>query len=301
MREKAKAGIVTWWELAAARGRDYQQLVKLRLSLTVVFSSWMAFLIGSPDTILWMDSLVLVLGGFCITGAANILNQALERDYDRLMKRTADRPLAAERMALSEAVLMAGGMAVAGIILLAYLHPLASFFGTLAMVIYAFVYTPLKRMGTSAVAVGAISGALPTFIGVMVAQKEITALALILFAVQFFWQFPHFLAIGYLGHADYRKAGYKLVPADEAGRPVRAIADQSVWYALLLVLVSGMPYGLGYTGLISFLLILVLSLGYAAMGWQFRRRFDRGSALKLMFYSFFYIPITLILLFLDKV
>lgn len=288
-------------DLTLAKARDYQLLLKLRLSLTVVFSSWMAFLIGSGGVINWMDSILLALGGFCTTGAANILNQIFEKDYDRMMKRTADRPLAAGRMVLSEAVLLAGGLTICGVVLLAFLHPLASFFGTLALVIYAFVYTPLKRIGTSAVAVGAVSGALPVFIGVLVAQQEISALALILFAVQFFWQFPHFLAIGFLGHADYQKAGYQLVAEGRNGLPHRSIGLQSVWYAILLVLISGMPFGLGYTGLLSFVLVFLLSMGYVFMSIRFHRKFDRSAALGLMFYSFAYIPFTLILLFLDKV
>ncbi len=300
MREKADVKAIPWLDVIWAKARDYQQLFKLRLSLTVVFSSWMAFLIASPSEIFWMDSLLLILGGFGITGAANVLNQVFEKDFDRYMRRTADRPLAEGRMALSEAILIAGFLAVFGIVLLAVLHPLASFFGTLAMLLYAFVYTPLKRVGPSAVVVGAVAGALPTFIGALAAQGEITALALILFAVQFFWQFPHFLAIGFLGYTDYRKAGYLLVPYGDSELAHRSIGIQSIWYAFLLVLISGMPFGQGYTGPISFGIILVLSIGYLVMSIQFYRKFDRASALKLMFYSFTYIPITLISLFLDK-
>ncbi|MCB0620049.1 MAG: UbiA family prenyltransferase, partial [Saprospiraceae bacterium] len=135
---------------------DYQQLVKFRLTLTVVFSALLAFAITSQSNVHWLAALTLGLGGFLITGAANALNQVLEKDFDKLMARTADRPLAAGRMTISEAVLAAGLMSLAGIMLLALFNPWAAFFGTLAMVLYAFVYTPMKRFSPLAIPVGAV-------------------------------------------------------------------------------------------------------------------------------------------------
>lgn len=286
--------------LLRSKVSDYVQLIKLRLALTVVFSSVMAYLIGLKGSFEWAPLLILAAGGFLVTGAANTLNQVLERDYDALMKRTANRPLAANRMSISEAVLAAGMMSMAGIILLAFFNPWTAFLGTLALVLYAFVYTPMKRISPLAVAVGALPGALPTLIGVAAAQGAITQLGIVLFFVQFLWQFPHFWSIGWLGFEDYKKAGYNLMPSKD-GRPDPAVGWQSVLYALFLVPVVCIPYFVGVTGIFSLITMIVLSIFYAIFGWNFYKKQDRKSALALMFYSISYIPIGLVVLFLDKI
>lgn len=281
--------------------QDYKLLVKFRLTMTVVFSSIVAFLIALPGPVNWTAALILGAGGFLVTGAANALNQVLEKNYDRMMKRTAGRPLAADRMSTSEAVMAAGFMSLFGITLLALFNPWAAFLGTLALVIYAFLYTPMKRISPSAVAVGAIPGALPTLIGCVAAQSEITLLGLSLFALQFLWQFPHFWSIGWLGHEDYSNAGYKLMPINEDGTCDRRIGMQAFLYALFLVPVSTIPYFLGASGLISAVLAVVMGLSYAYFGWNFFRAGNRKAALQLMFFSFAYIPVTLVALFADKI
>ncbi len=298
IQTKANSGI--WRAGARQKLKDYQLLVKLRLTLTVVFSSWMAYLIGLQGAIDWAVVGALLLGGFLVTGAANALNQVLEREYDSQMKRTADRPLAAGRMQISEAVLAAGLMALAGITLLAYINPWTAFFGTLAMVMYAFLYTPLKRMTPGAVMIGAIPGALPTLIGCVAGQGQVTYLALALFGIQFLWQFPHFWSIGFLGYADYRKAGYHFIPPGKDGLPARSIGLQALLHAAFLLPLVFVPYYLGTAGWLSALGGMALSLGYALLSWNFYRRFDRKAALQLMFYSFFYLPLTLLILFIDK-
>lgn len=280
--------------------RDYAQLVKLRLALTVVFSSVMAYLIGVSGSIEWQSLIILAAGGFLVTGAANTLNQVLERDYDAMMKRTADRPLAVGRMSVSEAVLAAGLMSLAGITLLAFFNPWTAFLGTLALVLYAFVYTPVKRISPLAVTIGALPGALPTLIGVVAAQGSITQLGLALFFIQFLWQFPHFWSIGWLGFEDYRKAGYRLMPMRN-DQPDASVTWQSILYALFLVPVVMVPYYVGQTGLVSLIILVVLSLVYAAFGWNFYKKQTRKSALMLMFYSICFIPLGLVVLFLDKV
>ncbi|HRD79501.1 MAG: protoheme IX farnesyltransferase [Saprospiraceae bacterium] len=285
--------------LVIQKVQDYKLLVKFRLSFTVVFSSVMAFLIGSTGPIDWLSVGILALGGFFVTAAANALNQVLEKDYDRLMKRTADRPLAAGRMKISEAVLAAGFMCLFGITLLALFNPWTAFLGMAAMVSYAFVYTPLKRLSPTAVTVGAIPGALPTMIGCVAAQGEITPLAWTLFAIQFLWQFPHFWSIGWLGFEDYRKAGFRFMPGHN--EPDRSASRQAFVYAVLLIPAGLIPYWLGATGMISAVVMVLLGTGYAALSWRFMRLHDRKSALSVMFYSFVYIPLTLIALFADKI
>ena len=286
--------------LFGQRVNDYKMLVKLRLSLTVVFSSVMAFLIAGSQPFRWEAIAILALGGFLVTGAANALNQVLEKDYDKLMKRTADRPLAAGRMSTSEAVLAAGLMSLVGIILLALFNPWTSFFGMLALVSYAFLYTPYKRVSPLAVVIGAVPGALPTLIGCVAAQGQLTYLALILFAIQFFWQFPHFWSIGWLGHEDYQRAGYRIMP-EKDGKPDRRVGLQSFIYTIFLLAVSAMPFFLGVTGWISLAIVTLLGLCYAAMALQFYRKWNRKTALSLMFFSFAYIPFTLIVFYLDKI
>lgn len=280
--------------------QDYQQLVKMRLSLTVVFSSVLAFLIGVQGSIDWLAVLVLAGGGFMVTGAANTLNQVLEREFDANMKRTAGRPLASGRMTVSEAVLAAGMMSLIGISLLAFFNPWTAFFGTLALVLYAFVYTPLKRISPIAIPVGAVPGALPTLIGVVAAEGTITSLGITLFFIQFLWQFPHFWSIGWLGFEDYKGAGYKFIP-EHNGQPDASVSLQALVYALCLVPVAVVPYLLGETGLISAIILVVLSLGYVVFAWKFYQKQHRKSALALMFFSFSYIPLGLIALFLDKI
>ncbi len=281
--------------------QDYKMLVKLRLSLTVVFSSVMAFLIASNGNWTWLAVGLLALGGFLVTGAANALNQTLEKDYDKLMTRTANRPIAAGRMTSSEAVLAAGFMSMIGISLLALFNPWAAFLGTLSLVFYAFVYTPMKRISPVAVLIGAIPGALPTMIGCVAIEGHLSFLAVCLFGLQFFWQFPHFWAIGWLGNEDYSKAGYKLVPMRDGKMDDKEMGWQSLLCALVLIPVGLLPYFSGVSGLLSAVVVSLLGIGYAVMAWRFYRQAERKTALGLMFYSFAYIPFSLILLFIDKI
>lgn len=288
-----------WTQILMQRLKDFQLLVKLRLSLTVVFSSVMAFLIASSGSIEWQHIFILGLGGFLVTGAANILNEVLEKDFDKLMKRTADRPLAAGRMQVADAVMAAGFMSMSGITLLALFNPWTAFLGMLSLVTYSFVYTPMKRISPTAVVVGAIPGALPTLIGCVAAQGELTLLGWSLFAIQFLWQFPHFWSIGWLGFEDYKKAGYKLFP-EKNGKQDTSPALQAFVYALLLIPTGLLPYYLGASGIVSAILVGIMSVAYAWFALGFYRQNDRKSALQLMFFSFIFIPVSLIVLYIDK-
>lgn len=268
--------------------------------MTVVFSSVMAYLIASHGGINWVAIGILSLGGFLVTGASNALNQVLEKDYDKLMKRTANRPLATGRMTVSEAVMAAGLMSVVGVTLLALFNVWAAFFGMLALLLYAFVYTPMKRVSPIAVLIGAFPGALPTLIGVVAVEGELTMLGLVLFAIQFLWQFPHFWSIGWLGYEDYNNAGYKLLPSKDGQRD-RNTGLQSFLYALFLLPITTIPYFMGVSGLISAVVVVLLSIGYVGLSWNFYQQNDRKAALRVMFFSFIYNPVVLISLFLDKI
>jgi len=286
--------------LVSQKVRDYGELVKFKLNLTVVFSAVMAYLIAASGDIDWGAVVILSIGGFCVAGAANALNQVLERDYDKLMKRTANRPLAAGRMSVSEGVMAAGLFSIAGLMMLAMFNPWASFFGVIAMLSYAFIYTPMKRISPAAIAIGAVPGALPMLIGCVAFQGELTSLAFALFALQFFWQFPHFSAISWLGFEDYQKAGFRFV-ATNNGEQDKSIGVQATFYAICLVPVALVPFFSNQTGLVSALFVTTLSLVYAGFGWNLYKKQNRKAAMLLMFSSFLYLPLALVAFWLDKI
>ena len=272
---------------------DYIMLVKLKLSLLVVFTSLMAYLIVAGSNVSIIGLVLLGIGGFLVTGAANALNQVLEKDHDKNMSRTADRPITAGRMKASEGVMFAGLSCLIGVSILAMFNPLTSLLGMLSLICYSFVYTPMKRYSTSAVAVGAIPGALPALIGCTAFEGTLTVFGIGIFALQFLWQFPHFWAIGYLSFDDYQKAGYKLLPEDEKGKINRSLGLHSTLYASLMIPVIGMIYFLGSASLMASMIVLLTSIVYIGFSYNFHRNFDRASGLKLMFYSFVYLPIIL--------
>jgi heme o synthase len=280
--------------------QDYGILMKFKLSLTVVFSAVMAFLIALDTPVVWTDLLILTLGGCFVTGAASALNQVLERDYDALMKRTENRPLAAGRMTSSEAVLVAGLASLVGISLLALFNPMTAFLGMVSLILYAFVYTPMKRVSNIAVLIGAVPGALPMVIGAVAAQDgRITMLAFSLFAIQFLWQMPHFWAIGWLADEDYKKAGFRLLPTKDGVKDANT-GLQATIYALFLLPVSWLSFGFGYTHWIAAVLLSLAALAYAFMGWRLHKACTRETARALMFSSFFYLPFVLLVLYFGK-
>ena len=272
---------------------DYVMLVKLKLSLLVVFTSIMSYLIVAGSNANLVAIFLLGVGGFLVTAAANALNQVLEKDHDKNMTRTADRPITTGRMKSSEAVMFAGLSCLVGVSMLALFNPLTSLLGMLSLICYAFVYTPMKRYSTSAVAIGAIPGALPALIGCTAFEGTITLFGIGIFALQFLWQFPHFWAIGYLSYDDYKNAGYKLLPEDETGKVDRSLGLHSTMYAILMIPVIGLMYYLGSASLIASIIVLITSLGYIGFSFNFHQKFDRNAGLKLMFYSFVYLPIIL--------
>ncbi len=303
MKEKITTAVIERrgvWNVIGSKAKDYKMLVKFRLSLTVVFSSIMAYLIAVTGTIDWKEILMLGVGGFLVTGAANALNQVIEKDFDKLMERTKERPLARGRMKVPEAVLIAGFMSLLGILVLVLLNPLSAFLGMMALILYAFIYTPMKRISPISVLIGAIPGAMPTVIGVVALEGQFTQLALILFGIQFLWQFPHFWSIGWLGYEDYKNAGYKLLPSAN-GEKDKNTGLQSFLYALFLVPIGIMPAVMGVSGIISAVVIGIASAVFAYFGWNLYKKCSRKAALQLMFFSLAYLPLTLIVLFVDKI
>ncbi len=275
---------------------DLHLLVKFRLSLMVVISSALAYLIAAGSAFDWTTFALLFFGGFAITGASNGINQVLEKEHDALMERTKNRPLPANRMKISEAVLISGLLMVFGIACLAVIHPLCCFFGMASFILYSFVYTPLKRYSTLAVAIGAIPGAFPVLIGVIAHDGTLTTLGITLFLIQFLWQFPHFWAISYLSFEDYDNAGFKLLPKNADGSIDRNLGLYSALYSLLIIPTIFWAYYSGLeTSFVTISLLVIVTLIYAFLGLYLQFKPSKKSALALMFSSFFYLPIVLIL------
>lgn len=275
-------------------------LVKFRLSLLVVFSSAIGYLFAVPTTVDWFLLSMICLGGFFTTAASNALNQVIEKDFDALMSRTSNRPLPTSRMTAIEALLIAGISAILGIGLLwVYFNQLAALFAAVALISYAFIYTPLKRISPVAVFIGAIPGALPPLIGYVAATNQLDQVALILFGIQFFWQFPHFWAIAWVAFDDYIKAGYKLLPSTEGRTKFSAL--QNVVYILVLIPVSLLPYYIGLTGFLSAGIVLVTGIIFLYQSILLYNQCTVAAARRLMFGSFFYLPIVQLALIFDRI
>ncbi len=289
----SKAGLI---KTIAAKLKDYQILVKFRLSFIVVFSAGIGYLFAGGAQ---SHFLLFLLGGFLITAASNALNQIIESDTDKLMSRTADRPLAAARMQNTEAIIAAGIMAISGIaILWIFFNTLSALLGALSLISYAFIYTPMKKVSPIAVFIGAFPGAMPPLIGFAAAFGQINDLAILLFALQFVWQFPHFWAIAWVSCEDYAKAGFHLLPSTE-GRSKKT-ATHIVIYTLLLLPVSLIMYFMGYTGVVSAVIIFITGLLFLYQAIQLYRSTDTKDARNLMFGSFLYLPVVLVALLIDK-
>src|ERR1043165_9751980 len=276
-----------------AKLKDYGQLAKFRLASLVVFSSSIGFLIAVNGAWQWSQLILFLVAGFLVTAASNALNQVIEKDFDRLMNRTMNRPLPADRMSVMEALLVAGIFAVGGLsIFLVYFNALSAILAALALLTYAFIYTPLKRFSSIAVFVGAIPGALQLLIGVVSATGTFTAIGVALFAIQFLWQFPHFWSIAWVSNDDYVRAGYHLLPSKEGRTKFSAL--QNVLYILALIPVSMIPLWLGMAGWFSALIVLLCGILFLYQSIMLYKECSVVVARRLMFGSFLYLPVVLL-------
>lgn len=284
----------------AAKAKAYSELVKFRLSFLVAFSSSFGFVLASRGPIDWFLLAIVSVGGFLVSGAAITLNQIIEKDLDKLMKRTQNRPLPTGRLNVQEALIFAFVLCFLGLgMLLAFTNPLTTFLSAMSLVLYSFVYTPMKRVGPLAVLVGAIPGALPPLLGWTAATGMITAEALIIFGIQFIWQFPHFWAIAWVADEDYKTAGFKLLPL--GGKKDFNTAVQMMSYTLFLIPLGLLPAKLGITGMNSAIVATICGVLFLAQTFTLMRDQSHRSALKIMFGSFIYLPVVQIAFLLDKV
>lgn len=294
---------------------DFSKLIKFRLTFLVVFSASVTFLIGSKiqidrgisEGINWGNWFILIVGGFLVTGAANCFNEIIEKDLDKLMNRTKDRPMPAGRMTTGQGLVLGLLMGILGTWLLGKLNLETGLISVFSILLYAFAYTPLKQKSPIAVFVGAIPGALPPLIGYIAAiggQSEVGyvpvdyQIALILFLIQFVWQFPHFWAIAWVLDEDYSKAGFRLLPTKKRDKTSAVITLIST---LILIPVSLLPTFLGFGGYYIAAVSLLAGLLFTWYAYQLLVKMDMPSAKKLMFCSFFYIPLVQLVLLFDLV
>ena len=282
---------------------DFLEITKARLAVSVVFSSIAGFMLGisSIHSLDWMVLLKLVIGGYCMVGASNAFNQVIEKDLDALMDRTKNRPVPAGRMSPNTALTIAFLLTIVGVVLLYTINGKTAMFGAISIFIYTCVYTPLKTITPLAVFVGAFPGAIPFMLGWVAATGNFGIEAGTLFLIQFFWQFPHFWAIGWFLFEDYEKAGFFMLPS---GKKDNSTALQILLYTLWLIIASLLPV-LGFTGqffITKITAVIVFLLGlwmlfYAVKLYQNR---TAKSARTLMLVSVSYITLLQLVYILDK-
>lgn len=289
--------------LVAARIKDYKQLLKPNLSFMVVFSSVIGYLLAPGISFDITSVLVLFIGGILVTGGANTINQILEREGDSKMERTKNRPLPTGRIQPAEAWLIAAFAGISGALLLGlFFNPLAGILSFISLLLYGFAYTPMKRVHPIAVLIGAIPGALPPLLGWVAATGEIAGAAgyggIVLFLIQFFWQFPHYWAIGWVGYDEYQKAGISMLPSQE--RTSKFTALQCMFYSLVLIPMAIVPRMLQMTGNIGMWVAMGCGILYFIASIAFFKHNDYRSAKRVMFSSFIYLPVVLLALLFDK-
>lgn len=284
----------------AEKLKDFVALLKVRLSFLVAFSSGFGYMLGARGTVDYVTFFLFCFGGFLISGASITLNQIFEKDYDKVMKRTMNRPLPTNRLSKSEAFKYALILTLIGFaILVVYTNLLTVGLAMLSMILYSFVYTPLKRVGPIAVFVGALPGALPPLLGWVASTGFINYEAMIIFGIQFIWQFPHFWAIAWLADEDYKKAGFKLLPGN--GKKDLNTAIQIMIYTLFLIPLGLLPAQFGITGITSAIIATVCGVLFLSQTFSLMKDGSRKSALKIMYGSFVYLPIVQISFLLDKI
>jgi len=279
---------------------DFKEITKARLAISVVFSSLAGYFLGAYE-IQWFQVLLLAFGGYCMVGASNAYNQVIEKDLDALMKRTKNRPIPAGRMTVNTAMIVAIVLTLLGVLSLYLLNPKTAMFGAISIFLYTSVYTPLKTITPLAVFVGAIPGAIPFMLGWVAATDDFGIEPGTLFMIQFFWQFPHFWALGWMLDDDYTAGGFKMLPT---GKKDAATVLQIIMYTIWMMAVSIIPV-FGITGRLQLSIVaavLIFLMGAVMLGFAFQlyRKRDNVSARKLMLASVSYITLMQIVYVIDK-
>jgi len=279
---------------------DFKEITKMRLALSVVFSSLAGYLLG-VETVDYKTLVLLALGGYFMVGASNAFNQIIEKDLDALMDRTKNRPIPAGRMSVTTAFIIASLFTLAGIIILYTINKQTAMFGAISIFLYTCVYTPLKTKTPLAVFVGAIPGAIPFMLGWVAATDDFGIEPGTLFALQFFWQFPHFWAIGWFLFEDYKKGGFFMLPT---GKQDKGTAVQTIMYTIWTLIVSIIPV-FGFTGrlelsIVAAIIVLLLGLWMLYYAIRLFRIMTEKAAKQLMLVSVSYISLVQIVYVIDK-
>jgi len=279
--------------------KDVLQLSKIRLTISVVFSAIAGYFIAG-GTLYSFSLIALLLGGGLVVAASNGLNQVLEKDLDKLMRRTKNRPLPKKRMSVNQAVFLSVFMAFIGVVLLFAINIYCGAFGLLSVLFYVLAYTPLKRVSSISVFVGAFPGAIPFMLGWISVSNRFSIESVILFAIQFIWQFPHFWAIAWVSNEDYLRAGFKMLP----GQKDKATAFKALIYILFLIPLSVLPF-FSFTGdlklsLLAALLAAILGLWFLTKSLILFRTLNDTDAKKLMYSSIIYLPMLQLIYIIDK-
>jgi protoheme IX farnesyltransferase len=270
----------------------FLQLTKFRLGSLVVFSAVITYLTVA-EKIEWKQLIALCIGGFLVTSAANGFNQIIEKDLDKLMDRTKNRPMPTNSLSNFEALIFCAFLGIGGTVLLwTYTNALSGILGFISIVLYALVYTPLKRITPFSVFVGAFPGAIPTLIGAVAATEgfgHITFFALLLFSIQFFWQFPHFWSLAWFNDEDYKKAAFFMLPSN--GGKDEASKFQILLYTVILLIVSTFPFLFNFVGLLSISAVVISGLAMLLQAYNFYRLSTDQQAKKLFFTTLIYLPV----------
>ncbi|WP_345273914.1 heme o synthase [Flaviramulus aquimarinus] len=279
---------------------DFKEITKMRLALSVVFSSLAGYLLG-VETVDLKILILLAFGGYFMVGASNAFNQIIEKDLDALMDRTKSRPIPAGRMSVNTAFIIASVFTLFGIIILYTINKQTAMFGAISIFLYTCVYTPLKTKTPLAVFVGAIPGAIPFMLGWVAATDDFGIEPGTLFALQFFWQFPHFWAIGWFLFEDYKKGGFFMLPT---GKQDKGTAVQTIMYTIWTLLVSIIPV-FGFTGklqlsIVAAIIVFILGLGMLNYAIRLFKDMTEKAAKQLMLASVLYITLIQIVYVADK-
>ncbi|WP_400072119.1 heme o synthase [Zobellia russellii] len=279
---------------------DFKEITKARLAISVVFSSLAGYLLGA-DQINFVSLLLLAFGGYCMVGASNAYNQIIEKDLDALMKRTQNRPIPSGRMSVGKALFIAILLTVLGVVSLYVLNPKTAMFGAISIFLYTSCYTPLKTKTPLAVFVGAFPGAIPFMLGWVAATNEFGIEPGTLFMIQFFWQFPHFWALGWMLDDDYKRGGFKMLPT---GKKDKGTALQIIMYTIWMLVISIVPV-FGFTGRLELSIpaaIIIFLMGMVMLVFAFLlyEKRDNVTARKLMLASVSYITLMQVVYVVDK-
>ena len=284
-------------EISTSKVKDYVMLLKVRLTSLILLSAIAGYFFA--EGAFNINFFYLVVGGFLVTGSSNGFNQIIERELDKLMKRTSNRPIPSGRMSVTEAFVISSVCGILGLVFLFQLNYFAGILGLLALVMYVFLYTPLKRITPWAVFVGAFPGAIPPMLGVVAVTGEFNLLVGIIFLIQFVWQFPHFWAIAWVLDEDYARAGFSLLPS--RGRKNKSSAFQIMVYAFLMIPVGILPWFFDYTGDVSLIVGTIAGLWFFLIAYRLYLNLEDKAARALMFASFIYLPIIQFLYVFDKI